>query len=130
MKNITLEREQKYFVSESLTPMSESNALNCRKLKVKTSFTHVTAEMELWILKWLIKADLLNISYGEATKLFFRTLILGLEKCTWMHLRILIPLYIQPTDFKCSSVKWIISSLGVNIVWKHVTLLFWCCQLN
>ena len=29
-----------------------------------------------------------------------------------MHLRILIPLYIQPTDFKCSSVEWIISGLG------------------
>ena len=29
-----------------------------------------------------------------------------------MHLRILIPLYIQPTDFKCSSVELILSGLG------------------
>ena len=39
-------------------------------------------------------------------------MILRLEKCTWIHLGILIPLYIQPTDFKCSSVEWIISGLG------------------
>ena len=40
-------------------------------------------------------------------------LILKLEKCTSIHLRILMHLYIQPTDFKCSSVEWIISDLGV-----------------
>ena len=34
-KNITLEREQTCFASESLKPMNESNALNCRKLKRK-----------------------------------------------------------------------------------------------
>ena len=27
------------------------------------------------------------------------------EAGEWMHLSILVPLYIQPTDFKCSSVE-------------------------
>ena len=43
----------------------------------------------------------------------FRILIMSLGKFTWIHLRILMPLYIQPTNFKYSSVEQIISRLGV-----------------
>ena len=57
------------------------------------------------------------------------------EAGEWMHLSILVPLYIQPTDFKCSSSmnhqwSWCPDDASrnfnpVNIVLKHVvTLLF------
>ena len=113
MGNITLEREQKQFVNESLTPMNEFIAFNCRKLKRKELIHSCYRRNRVSNIEMTDKSQTFKIFHIESLLNLFSDFDFEAgEMQLAMHLRILIPLYIQPTNLKCSSVKWIISGLG------------------
>ena len=96
----------KIFVNESLTPMNGFIAFNCRKLKLKELIHSCYSRNRVLNIKMTDKSRPVKIFHMESlVNLFLWILILRLEKRTWMHPRILMPLYIQPTNFKYSSVE-------------------------
>ena len=106
MENITLEREQKQFVNESLTPMNEFIAFNCRKLKRKELIHSCYRRNRVSNIEMTDKSQTFKIFHIESLLNLFSDFDFEAgEMQLAMHLRILIPLYIQPTNLKCSSVK-------------------------
>ena len=88
----------KIFVSESLTPMNESISFNCRKLRHKELILCCYSRNKITNIKMTSKSQPFKIFHMERLVNCFWILILRLEKCTWMHLRILILLYIEPAE--------------------------------
>ena len=103
----------KLFISETLTPMNESIAFNCRKLKCKEFSHSCYSRNGVTNIRMTYKRLPVKIFQMErlVSKYVFRFWF-----WSWRNLWILMPLFIQPTNFKSSSLEWIISGLGVLIM--------------
>ena len=77
--------------------MNEFIAFNCRKLKRKELIHSCFNRNRVLNIKMTDKSQPVKIFHMESLINLFLDFDFRLEKCTWMHLRILMPLYILCT---------------------------------